>query len=360
MEAATILQDHPNELPIENLAHVCDKLVSLLTSGDKFVESEKWALLAVQTRQEEMLQDPGVPLVAEKYGAACASVGIVESRLGKFSLAEKYFSDGLKVFYDVLPLSQNCARTLEYYTSCLHQQGKTEESITALEQYERVITGEVGNSLSLCKSWRRAATLLFTIDEWSRCETLLLKAEAEEKKAGHPTDLQALCDLAAVYWEMGDEEKALAKEAELRKCKVTGFNFQLLPTTRSNLLATLDCSFVKGKYKLELRVNRTRPMRKEGEPLEDADKVPRKIPRCFLDVTFENTDPNEAPITLSQEMPSFSLNLESTEMKEPPVDTWHKVTMVIYEDATRAKKIGHHHQLVYALNAQLSSSSFLQ
>ena len=65
-----------------------------------------------------------MPLLAEKYGAACASAGIVESRLGKFVQAEKYFSDGLKIFYDVLPLSQNCARTLEYYTSCLHQQGK--------------------------------------------------------------------------------------------------------------------------------------------------------------------------------------------------------------------------------------------
>lgn len=56
-EAAEILQAHPDELPIENLAHVCDKLVSLLTAADKFVESERWALLAVQTRQEEMLQD---------------------------------------------------------------------------------------------------------------------------------------------------------------------------------------------------------------------------------------------------------------------------------------------------------------
>jgi tetratricopeptide (TPR) repeat protein len=358
-EAATILQAHPDELPIENLAHVCDKLVSLLTGVDKFVESEKWAMLAVQTRQDEMLQDPGVPLIAEKYGAACASVGIVESRLGKFVQAEKYFSDGLKIFYDVLPLSQNCARTLEYYTSCLHQQGKTEAAITALEQYERVITGEPGNSLALCKAWRRSATLLFTIAEWSRCETLLTKAEQEEKKSGHPADLQALCDLAAVYWEMGDETKALEKETQLRECKVSAFQFQLLPTTRSDLLSTLDCQLLQGKYKLELRINRTRPMRKEGEPLEDPEKVPRKIARCFIDATFENTDPNEPAVVMSQEMPSFSLMLESPTLKEAKIDAWYKVTLVVYEDATRAKKIGAHHQLVYALNPQFASSSSL-
>ena len=52
---------------MENLAHVCDKLVSLLTTADKFEDSERWALLAVQLRQDEMLQDvrpPSSPLAS--------------------------------------------------------------------------------------------------------------------------------------------------------------------------------------------------------------------------------------------------------------------------------------------------------
>lgn len=63
-------------------------------------------------------------------------------------------------------------------------------------------------------------------------------------------------------------------------------------------------------------------------------------------------------MVVSQEMPSFSLVLESPTLKEAQLDTWYKVTIVLYEDATRAKKLGTHHQLVYALNPQLSASNF--
>lgn len=307
-EAADILQAHPDELPGENLAHVCDKLVSLLTSADRFEASERWALLAVQLRQDDMLQEPGVALLAEKYGAACASAGIVESRLGKFQKAEKYFQDGLKVFYDVLPLSQNCARTLEYYTSCLHQQGKTELAIAALEQYERVIAAEPGNALALCKAWRRAATLLFTIGEWSRCEALLLKAEAEVRVRGcalcgadgacrrRRRGIRRTCRACATSrrctgrWAtrprrctsppplpLRRSRRCSAKEAQLRACKVSAFQFQLLPTTRSELLSTLDCQLLQGKYKLELRVNRyaCRPAAAAAlTPAQDAAHAP--------------------------------------------------------------------------------------
>ena len=54
-----------------------------------------------------------------------------------------------------------------------------------------MIVAEPGNALALCKAWRRAATLLFTIGEWTRCETLLLKAEAEVRGADEPLSRHA-------------------------------------------------------------------------------------------------------------------------------------------------------------------------
>lgn len=297
---------------------------------------------------------PGLPLVADRYAAACASAGIVLSRLGKFKLAEKYFQDGLKVYYEHLPLSHNVSRSLEYYTSTLHQQGKTEEAILALTDYEHRIQDLPNSSLALIKTWRRAATLHFTQNEWTLAESLLLKAEELEKKEKLPVDLQSLCDLAAVYWEMGDETRARAKEEELKAQKVTAMNMQVLPTTRSDLVSTLDCSILQGVYKLEMRINRTKPSRKEGDPLEEPADIPRKLQSCFLEATFQNTDPVEPPVTLTKEISSFSIELESPKLKEAEVDKWYEVRVMIYADSTKEKKLGQHHQLVYALNPQFT------
>ena len=61
-------------------------------------------------------------------------------------------------------------------------------------------------------------------------------------------------------------------------------------------------------------------------------------------------------MVVSQEMASFSLVLESPALKEGKMDAWYKVTLTLYADATRAEKLGAHHQLVYALNPQLAQS----
>lgn len=107
---------------------------------------------------------------------------------------------------------------------------------------------------------------------------------------------QDLLDLAAVYVELGDEEKAEATLDQIRA--LPGSNI----CTRSRYLITtgttdserffsfcLDYTLTD-KYDINVKVCRAPPARKEGDEEDDEDNYIRKLDNFFLEVTFENPD----------------------------------------------------------------------
>lgn len=92
---------------------------------------------------------------------------------------------------------------------------------------------------------RRGAALLFTIDEFDGVLERLIKAEVEfdkvlagdrikshfqdlEQSAGFPMSATDLCNMASVYWELGNEEKAVEYEERIRQSKVECLLYSIL------------------------------------------------------------------------------------------------------------------------------------
>lgn len=80
----------------------------------------------------------------EHLATANASLGIVCSRIGRFSEAEEAFVNSLDGLAKEFATSLNFSRTIEYYTSTLHQQGNTDMALKELDRYYDMIDGMPG------------------------------------------------------------------------------------------------------------------------------------------------------------------------------------------------------------------------
>jgi len=161
-------------------------------------------------------------------------------------------------------------------------------------------------------------------------------------------NLQILCELATVYWEVDNTTEARAIQSQMKSYPLSSLLSNNPPMTRSKYLCTMDCLLMDGIYKLVMRINRDQPNRKEGEPLEDTETMKRKVDKCYLEVTFEGTENDSSrKITQLVDKPHH-FEIQSPQMGPADPGRWYEVTVDVYGDEKYENKLGVHHQLVYA------------
>eukprot|EP01123_Difflugia_compressa_P014471 TRINITY_DN752_c1_g1_i1.p1 TRINITY_DN752_c1_g1~~TRINITY_DN752_c1_g1_i1.p1 ORF type:complete len:322 (+),score=58.16 TRINITY_DN752_c1_g1_i1:106-966(+) len=269
---------------------------------------------------------------------------------GMFKQAEVYHKEAIKAISDIDPLNQAVFAALEFWTNTLHQQGKTQEAIVRLEEYKRKVINLPGEGPAMVKKiLHRAAVLWFTVDKFSETAQYLNELDRYSEEKNLPVSTQILCDLATVQWELDYVNEARETQARMKGCPLPVT--RVPPCSRSKYLCTLDCLLVDEVYTLSMRVNRQQPKRKEAEVVEDAEKIRRKLEKCFLEITFEPLSKDGEPVTMSQlvDKPHQFL-IRSPKMKgQPDPGRFYEVVIDIYPDSTKEMKVGVHHQLVYAL-----------
>jgi len=150
------------------------------------------------------------------------------------------------------------------------------------------------------------------------------------------------CDLATVYWELGNENEARATQNFI---STISMKFYEIPMTRSKYLCSTECSINDDEYIIGMRVNRELPNRKEGEVLENPEVMKRKLRKCFLKITYE--EKNGRFVTTSQTVTAlyqFEIRLPHEDLQS---DKWYEVVVDIYEDEKKENKKGVHHQMLY-------------
>jgi len=184
-----------------------------------------------------------------------------------------------------------------------------------------------------------------------------LKTFSEQKKL--TLNLQILCELASVYWELGK-----VKEAQETQQSMKGFplSMQITPLSRSRYLASIECTFQKASlnqvtYHLTLRINRELPLRKENDPVEDPVSISRRLESCFLVVTFEPTSPQTTDVIQVNfqvtKAISHSFEVRSPPLPAPDPGKLYEVSFEIYDNEGNRKLLGTHHQLVIPTQAPL-------
>jgi len=210
-------------------------------------------------------------------------------------------------------------------------------------------------ALILRKIAVRAATLCFTVDQFQPCEDYLIEAVRISSENRLQLTPQIYCDLACCYWEMGNDSDARDQHEELRKCTLS--IAQNFPFARSKYLYTLEALVINdssltgihAKYLLSFRVNRSHPKRIEGEGLDDPDKIPRKLTDFYIEAQLEHTEKNKPALVVTQTVTGYKFEIESDRLPAAEPNRWYEVTILIYQDNTKAVKLGAHHQMAYTL-----------
>jgi len=251
----------------------------------------------------------------------------------------------LYIFAETDPVSQSAYLSLEYLTNALHQQGKTQEALLKLKEYKSKIERLPDSSQTVQKLLLRTAVLLFIIDKFEETLSCLKEVIKYSEEKNLTITLQTYCELATVHWELGNEKEARAVQDKMKSIPIKDLLFEAAPVTRSKYLCTLGWSRISvNEFKIDMRVNRTLPRRKEGDVLEENEAMIRKLKRCFLEISFEV---NGRIITLSQMVTTphqFEIHF--------PIETlessrWYEVVVDIYSNEKKVNKLGIHHQLVY-------------
>jgi len=352
VRAQEILSQNP-EL-VDYLLLVYEKLVHLYNTTFKYNDAEKYALANYEKRKE-FLKKQRYAGTIEAFCSAVSTAALTLSNLGKFKKSEDLYAEGLRELCKENPTSERAWNTLELFTNCLHQQGKTLQAIEKLDDYLAVVKNskkEEEKNFIYIKILLRKATLSFTIDKFSQTECYLNDCVTFCNEKNLEVAIAILQDLASCYWEMGEEVKARATQDLIRKQKVE-INTNILsamPLVRSKYLYTLEAIIVKDQYNLTLRVNRTLPKRKEDEVLaEQPELIPRKLDKGFLEIYFENPQNIQEPIVTNLNFDKFQFAIQSPRLENLEKGKWYEVCIDIYEDETKTSKLGSHHQMVLCL-----------
>jgi len=165
--------------------------------------------------------------------------------------------------------------------------------------------------------------------------------------------LQIYCELATVYWELGNDNEARNVQSLMRNFPIIVMHSEIHPMTRSRYLCTTECNLTKDECLIVMRVNRERPNRKEGETIEDTEAMERKINQCYLNITYEVSDGGQDTIYQNKKKVTtphkFDIILPRRYIQ---LGRWYEVVVDIYSDEKRENKIGVHHQLVYAIEKE--------
>jgi len=153
-------------------------------------------------------------------------------------------------------------------------------------------------------------------------------------------------DLATIYWELGLEKEAQNTQNEIKTKQ--NVSPSTLVATRSKYLCTIEYAIRDGKYYLQMRVNREQPSRKEGQPLEGAEEMKRKLDKCTLEINYETNDGKFVANTYNVTTP-HEFDITSPPNLVRDTNKWYEVVIDIFADEQKQNKIGVHHQLVYAV-----------
>eukprot|EP01123_Difflugia_compressa_P006275 TRINITY_DN18450_c0_g1_i1.p1 TRINITY_DN18450_c0_g1~~TRINITY_DN18450_c0_g1_i1.p1 ORF type:complete len:495 (-),score=84.36 TRINITY_DN18450_c0_g1_i1:70-1554(-) len=347
--AYEILEPNGTEYVIDT--GIVEKLMDIYSSLNEHKKNVKYASILVKARKEALKANPSLIQLAESYCSGLLKAAYALSNAGSFKQAEAHYEEAIKVISNFDPTHTIASNALEYWTNALHQQGKTREAIIKLEEHKRKIsnTHRQQQQEVIQKILHRAATLLFTIDDFEETRNYLNQLVQFSKEKKLPISIQMWCDLATVYWEL-DNEKEASETQTTMKTILLNRNYPSIPLTRSKYLYTTECTIYDGVYSLTMRVNRERPQRKEGEEVEQAEQIKRKIEQCFLEVTFEPTQPNGEHVTITQVVDKpHQFVIKSPKMTQPEANKLYEVCVNIYSDQTKSQHLGTHHQLVYSI-----------
>jgi len=348
-EAYSILSVHGPDLIAET--GIPDKLAGLYSTRNNHAEAAKYAISTMEMRTALFKSQPSKETYA-KYCTYIISVGTILANAGMFKRAEAAYREVIGLGMDLDPSSQHFYLLLEAYSNVLHQQGKTSQVINTLDDWSNIISRTPVAANNVRKIFQRMAVLYFTIDKFNECLTELERYRNYSETKKLTLNLQVLCELASVYWELGRMKEAqdtqqIMKGLPLSTGTVTS------PITRSRYLATIESSFLKtglgAVYHLNLRINRELPLRKENDVIEDPTAIPRRLDSCFLVITFEPTTIGGDPIQTTLQVTkatSHSFEIRSLPVASPDPGKLYEVCIDIYDNEVSRKLLGSHHQLI--------------
>jgi len=347
----------------EETAIISNSLVTCYSLQQNDREAEKWATECERIRASQLKVSPKDTEVQIKYAFAALSLAIVHGRLGNFQQANEMYGKATSTLIIFCPATRETHRGVSHFAADLYSQGLRDETVKLLQRYLEVLRSckVVGSELFFrnnlyLETSKSLAAYLFLQKQYVAAEEVLNQAISQCKEQ---VDGQILCDRATVCYELGKHDDALETEAEIRKVyeriPVSKGSLVKFFTTKSIYLQTLHCLIGSDRiYKLVLRMNKDVTTRKEGQPLSSA--WPTLLECCWLHVTFENTDSQPNLIKIQYVPPGTKdFVVESPELVPPPINKhFYKVQILIYdadpaqENNNSAKKIGTHHQLVFA------------
>jgi len=324
---------------------ILDKLTYFYVDLNNSDEAAKYIIMSIDLRRNIFKQNISREAFQNLCIFALKNLEFLE-KIGKFNRCETIFRELIRIGIDMLPEDKILFLCVEAYSNIRHQQGKTLEGISELEEYTAALANLEEASPNLVLIYRRLGFLYFLKDLFEESLKYFVKAKelAEDKRIA--VSLQQLCDLATVHWELSHSREAV--QIQLLMKQSNPGSGDTAPLTRSRYLTTLDCSLSFNRlyfwFILSLRVNRESPYRKEDE----VDTINRRLDKCFLRVKFEGKLPNpELPcvnLTLKGDETTF-FTIESPQL---PFEQFYEVIIDIFEDETQANKLGTHHQIVYS------------
>jgi len=203
LEAYGILSVHGLDFIAET--GISDKLAALNSNKGNHSEAAKYALATLEMRNALFKSQPSKETY-QKYCGYIISVGTILSNAGLFKKTESVYRDTIAIGIEIDPGSNHFYLLIEAYSNLLHQQGKTLPAIERLDSYSQALNRSALGVNNVRKIFQRMAVLFFTIDKFNEClnELLRFRSFSEQKKL--TLNLQALCELASVYFELGKKK----------------------------------------------------------------------------------------------------------------------------------------------------------
>jgi len=180
---------------------------------------------------------------------------------------------------------------------------------------------------------RITASALYQVGKLAEAETALVEICKFCEKNNFTPSLQTMQDLAVVYWDMGNQLLAEEQEDKISNTvvtKITTYPSNVPPLALSKCVQSLGYQIDGAKFVTNFSLRKT-----------------VKLPTVFIEVTYEVGDA-DVPEPQSFEVAAKEFFVISPEIIPKNCKKWFQLHLSIYEDDTRQKKLGDHHQQLWA------------
>lgn len=313
------------------------------------------------------IRNPKLEMNKQQYEIH-ANIATNFMELTMYSTAEEYWIKALK--YCTITHISSYFPAIFSLAYCLFYQRKVDMAISHIQAGKTDILKKIGKSRNFVNSEIRnqelaclvyqllslQAMFLFWEERYSECEETLLEASQTLERFNIPVEPQLKLHKACCAWELGDEVAAKGYFADLKNMAARKLDLGRIAQirSRSKLLQSVEASVehVYGTesgsiFKLSLVTNLVSVSR-QGIP--DA-LVPRAI-QCpfYIEVHFESTKPNSAPIIINQEVTLKEFQITSPIISPHATFTkLYEITIFIFKEKEKKKCLGVHHELIYTL-----------